>query len=116
MCLYTRAILLQRSRHNRRNLPPPSLVSKRMASTSMLGCRASNDMLCWVRGWLWGASEHSAGVRKQSLPREAVCYFGTMDICNVFSIKFGAGQCLFIGFDYTTLSQVRERGVCGGGN
>ena len=46
------------------------------------------------------------GVRTQSLPLEAVCYFGTMDICVVFSIKFGAGQLLFIGFDYTTLSQV----------
>ncbi len=47
-----------------------------------------------------------AGVRKESLPLEGVCYFGTMDICVVFSIKFGAGQLLFIGFDYTTLSQV----------
>jgi hypothetical protein len=47
------------------------------------------------------------GVRKQSLPLEAVCYFGTVDICNVFSINFGAGQVLFIGFDYNTLSQVR---------
>lgn len=37
--------------------------------------------------------------------REGVCYFGTMDICTVFSIKYGAGQLLFIGFDYTTLSQ-----------
>jgi hypothetical protein len=48
---------------------------------------------------------HAHGVRTQSLPLEAVCYFGTMDICVVFSIKFGAGQLLFIGFDYTTLSQ-----------
>ena len=48
---------------------------------------------------------HAHGVRKQSLPMEAVCYFGTMDICNVFSIKYGQGQLLFIGFDYTKLSQ-----------
>jgi len=48
---------------------------------------------------------HAHGIRKQSLPLEGVCYFGTMDICTVFSIKYGAGQLLFLGFDYTTLSQ-----------
>ena len=48
---------------------------------------------------------HAHGVRKQSLPMEAICYFGTADVCVVFSIKYGAGQLLFIGFDYTTLSQ-----------
>jgi hypothetical protein len=48
---------------------------------------------------------HAHGVRKQSLPMEAVCYFGTDGVCVVFSINYGSGQLLFIGFDYTTLSQ-----------
>ena len=63
--------------------PPPQFAM------SMLRRFASEGAVAWA----------------QSLPMEAVCYYGTDGVCVVFSIKYGAGQLLFIGFDYTTLSQ-----------
>jgi len=48
---------------------------------------------------------HAHGVRKQSLPHEAVSYFETDGISVVFSLPFGGGQMMFVGFDYTILSR-----------
>jgi len=48
---------------------------------------------------------HAHGVRKESLPHEAVSYFETDGISVVFSMPFGAGNLMFVGFDYTILSR-----------
>jgi hypothetical protein len=48
---------------------------------------------------------HAHGVRKQSLPHEAVSYFETDGISVVFSLPFGGGQMMFVGFDYSILSR-----------
>lgn len=48
---------------------------------------------------------HAHGVRLQSLPHEAVTYFETDGIAVVFSMPFGGGQLMFVGFDFSILSR-----------
>ncbi|EKX36939.1 hypothetical protein GUITHDRAFT_165628 [Guillardia theta CCMP2712] len=48
---------------------------------------------------------HAHGVRLSSLPMDAVSYFETAGVSVVFGMKFGSGQALFLGFDFSLLSK-----------
>eukprot|EP00293_Proteomonas_sulcata_P013217 CAMPEP_0184297004 /NCGR_PEP_ID=MMETSP1049-20130417/7945_1 /TAXON_ID=77928 /ORGANISM="Proteomonas sulcata, Strain CCMP704" /LENGTH=284 /DNA_ID=CAMNT_0026606523 /DNA_START=26 /DNA_END=880 /DNA_ORIENTATION=+ len=50
-------------------------------------------------------NNHVHGARLASLPMEAKSYFETKDVSVVFSLNFGEGQLLFIGYDYSYLSK-----------
>jgi len=48
---------------------------------------------------------HVHGVRKSSLPLDAVSYYETQGISVIFSLQFQQGKLMFIGYDYSDISK-----------